>query len=139
MSCSEAPLVRKLGIKPGHRVAVIDAPAGFQPSLKPLPEDVDLTGAPGDGDLDVIIAFFRQRAALVNAFPGLAASLAAAGGLWVCWPKKTSGVATDLSDDMVREVGLEGRLVDNKVCAIDATWSAQRFVRRLKDRPAARR
>jgi hypothetical protein len=139
MSCSDAPLVRKLGIKPGHRVALINPPAGFVPLLRPLPEDVDLAGASGDDDLDVIIAFFRQRASLTDAFPGLTASLASAGGLWICWPKKSSGVATDLSDDIVRAVGLEGGLVDNKVCAIDATWSAQRFVRRLKDRPGARR
>jgi hypothetical protein len=140
MACSNTPLVRKLGIKEGHRVALIEAPAGFLALLKPLPPDADFAGVPGhDHDLDVIVGFFRDRAALADRFPALAACLASAGGLWICWPKKTSGLATDLSDDAVREVGLAGGLVDNKVCAVDATWSAQRFVRRVKDRPAARR
>ena len=71
---------------------------------------------------------------LADRFPALKERLATAGGLWVAWPKRASGVATDLTETVVREIGLAGGLVDNKVCAIDDTWSGLRFVRRLKDR-----
>ena len=142
MACPETPLARKLGIKDGCRVALVDAPKTLLPLLSPWPHDVDLLheiDPDADRELDVIVSFFHDRATLVTGFTPLAACLATAGGLWICWPKKSSGVATDLSDGAVREVGLGGGLVDNKVCAIDATWSALRFVRRLSDRSAARR
>ena len=86
--------------------------------------------------LDVIVAFSVRRAALARRLPALRAALDPAGGLWIAWPKRSSGVDTDLSDSVVRELGLDAGLVDNKVCAIDATWSGLRFVYRLRDRPS---
>jgi len=88
------------------------------------------------GDLDVIVLFVHGLAALDAHFVPLAAALQPAGGLWVAWPKRSSGVATDLDENVIRELGLGAGLVDNKVCAIDATWSGLRFVWRLRDRPA---
>jgi hypothetical protein len=85
--------------------------------------------------LDVMVFFTDNRAELVKEFRGLAKLLSPAGGLWIAWPKKASGVPTDLTEDRIREIGLEIGLVDNKVCAVDDTWSGLRFVHRLKDRP----
>jgi len=85
--------------------------------------------------MDVMVYFTKSRLELVNEFPALARRLSPAGGLWIAWPKKASGVATDLTEDRIREIGLEAGLVDNKVCAVDETWSGLRFVIRLKDRP----
>ena len=132
---SGTPLVRKLGVKPGHRVALLGAPDGFVAALGPLPADVgvqdDLRGEPPD----VIVLFAPDRAALLRGFGGAARRLSPAGGLWVAWPKKASGVATDLTESAVRAVGLGAGLVDNKVCAIDDIWSGLRFVVRVQDRP----
>jgi hypothetical protein len=136
---STTPLVRKLGIKAGHRVALVDAPPPFVLGLGPLPAGVvvqETFEADVDRDLDVIVAFVRAEANLVALLPRLRDGLAPAGGLWLCWLKKSSGVASDLSEAVVRAAGLAAGLVDNKVCAIDATWSALRFVFRLADRPA---
>jgi hypothetical protein len=88
-------------------------------------------------DNDVIVAFFVRRAELERRLPRLKASLDYAGGLWLAWPKRASGVTTDLGDGPVRELGLSIGLVDNKVCAIDDTWSGLRFVYRVADRPVA--
>jgi len=134
---SGTPLPRKLGIKPGHRVALIGAPAGFSGTLGELPDGVAFV-PPGETSLDVALLFAGDMATLVSSFDVVAASLAPAGGLWVCWPKKASGVPTDLTENIIRNLGLERGLVDNKVCAIDETWSGLRFVRRLKDRPGNR-
>jgi len=120
-------LAQKLGIKSGHWLALINAPDGFELDL---PADVSV----GDGICDIIVAFYTERAALVEGFAGLAAALQPAGGLWIAWPKKSSGVATNLNDNLVREVGLAAGLVDNKVCAVTDIWSGLRFVYRLKDR-----
>jgi hypothetical protein len=87
--------------------------------------------------LDVVLFFVTRRAELERRFSALARALEPAGGLWIAWPKKTAGVATDLSENVVREVGLDNGLVDNKVCAVDDVWSGLRFVYRLADRPAA--
>ena len=132
---SGTPLVKKLGIKEGHELALIGAPDGFADTLGKLPNGVvsrlDLrTSAP----LDVIVFFIANRAALVKRFKDLAGRLTAAGGLWIAWPKKASGVATDLTENAIRDIGLGFGLVDNKVCAVDDIWSGLRFVRRLKDR-----
>jgi hypothetical protein len=132
---SGTPLVKKLGIKEGHELALIGAPDGFADTLGKLPDGVvprlDLrTSAP----LDVILFFTANRAALVKRFKDLAGRLTAAGGLWIAWPKKASGVATDLTENAIRDIGLGFGLVDNKVCAVDDIWSGLRFVRRLKDR-----
>jgi hypothetical protein len=133
---SGTPLASKLGIKPGHRVALVDAPKGFAQTLGELPEGVTLhSSLPGKEPFDVIVFFTDRRARLCQRFAALAARLRPAGGFWVAWPKKASGVATDLTEDLVREVGLDAGLVDNKVCAVDETWSGLRFVMRVQDRP----
>jgi len=131
---SGTPLPRKLGIKEGASLALIEAPKGFDSTLGELPGGVAVRRAPR-GQLDVIIAFFAERAKLERRLPALRSALAPAGGLWVAWPKRSSGVATDLTEGIVRELGLSTGLVDNKVCAIDHTWSGLRFVYRLTDRP----
>ena len=118
--------MQKLGIKEGTRVAVVAAPNGFADSLE-LPNGVALRHD-ARGRLDVIVFFVTRRAELVRRFPALKRSLEPDGGLWIAWPKKTSGVATDLSENPIREIGLENLLVDNKVAAIDDTWSGLRFV-----------
>ena len=82
----------------------------------------------------MIVFFTDSRARLRQRFAALADRLSPAGGLWVAWPKKASGVATDLTEDLVRAIGLDGGLVDNKVCAVDETWSGLKFVYRKKDR-----
>lgn len=125
------PLPRKLGIVPGHRVLLERAPEGLE--LGPLPDGVAVLRR-ARGSVDVIVAFFVRRADLERRLPALRARLQPAGGLWVAWPKRASGVATDLTEDVVREIGLAHRLVDNKVCAIDATWSGLRLVIRRADR-----
>ena len=123
---SGTPLPRKLGIGEHSRVRLLAAPEGFAHSLGVVPR--------ARGQADVIVAFFTSLARLAKEFAGLRATLDPAGGLWIAWPKRASGVATDLDENIVREIGLGGRLVDNKVCAIDDVWSGLRFVVRLKDR-----
>ena len=133
---SGTPLAKKLGIKPGHRLALLGAPKGFVGSTLDLPEDVEVrSDLRGSRPLDVIVLFVSSQADLERRFEKAAARLDSAGGLWVGWPKKASGVETDVSDGFVREFGLLSGLVDNKVCAIDETWSGLRFVYRVKDRP----
>lgn len=130
---SATPLAKKLGIKAGSKVALIDAPKGFRSELVPLPEGVRFVPA-SSGSLDVIVYFTVRQEDLLARFPVLAQALQPAGGLWVAWPKKASKVATDLGDGVVREIGLSFGLVDNKVCAVTEVWSGLRFVIRLKDR-----
>jgi hypothetical protein len=137
---SGTPLVKKLGIKEGHHVAFLDAPADFDRTLGRLPADVVVvTAVAGRRSYDVMVFFIQSSAKLRRRFAALARRLDPAGGFWVAWPKKASGVATDLTEDIVRQIGLETGLVDNKVCAVDETWSGLRFVVRLKDRPAGNR
>ncbi len=131
---SGTPLPRKLGIRDGSRVLLVGAPAGFATTLGELPPGVQLP-AEGAADLDVVVVFVVDLESLRAHFTALAAALQPAGGLWVAWPKRSSGVATELTENVVRELGLAEGLVDNKVCAIDATWSGLRFVWRLRDRP----
>jgi hypothetical protein len=130
---SGTPLVRKLGITPQARLGLIGAPAGFDEALGALPPGV-VVRRRLRGSFDVLVAFATRRAELERRLPSWRAALDQAGGLWVAWPKRASGVPTDLTDGVVRELGLVGGLVDNKVCAIDATWSGLRFVYRLADR-----
>jgi hypothetical protein len=133
---SGTPLPQKLGIKEGHRVALVGAPAGFAATLTPLPP-VKLGSKLAAAD--VILFFTRSRAELEKRLPALDKALDPDGGLWICWPKKTSGVATDMTEDVVRQIALPGgRLVDNKVCAIDDTWSGLRLVVRREKRPTRR-
>ena len=130
---SGKPLVAKLGIKPGASVLILHAPKGYAKTLGPLPPDVTVVQAPRPG-LDFIQFFATGRAALERSFAALAKALAPAGMLWISWPKKASGVATDLTEDVVRKAALANGLVDVKVCAVDDTWSGLKLVRRLKDR-----
>jgi hypothetical protein len=126
--------VRKLGIKPHSQVGLLGAPAGFDATLGELPPGVQIRRR-ALGPLDVIVAFFVDRAALERRLPTVERALTPDGGLWIGWPKRASGVSTDLTERVVRELGLATGLVDNKVCAIDDVWSGLRFVYRLRDRP----
>jgi hypothetical protein len=129
---SGTPLPRKLGIKPEHRVWLVNAPDGFE--LDPLPPGALVHRRAGADPYDVILAFFDDEAALRLRFEGLRKRLDKAGGLWIAWPKKSSGVPTDLTENVIRDYGLTTGMVDNKVCAVDETWSGLRFVVRLADR-----
>jgi len=131
---SGTPLPRKLGVKPGTRLALIGAPDGFDSTLGDLPDGVHARRRLGGEPFDVIVAFFLRRSLLARRLPGLAAALDPAGGLWIAWPKRASGVETDVTEDVVRTLGLTTGLVDNKICAIDQVWSGLRLVYRLRDR-----
>jgi hypothetical protein len=130
---SGTPLVQKLGIKPDGRLYLASPPANFDTTLGQLPAGVERVGGTASG-VDVAVLFVTDRANLEKRFGKLAARLTAAGMLWIAWPKKASGVATDLTENLVRDIGLAAGLVDVKVCAIDDTWSGLKFVYRLKDR-----
>ena len=132
---SATPLPKKLGIKEGHAVAFVGSPEGFRSTLAELPAGVRVK-AQARGPLDVIVLFATRRADLERRFSRLARALDPAGGLWIAWPKKSSGVATDLTFESVQATGLDEGLVDNKVAAIDETWSGLRFVYRKADRPS---
>ena len=127
---SATPLAAKLAITATTRVAVLAAPAGFTARL----DDVPPPHTRLRGRFDVIVQFAGSRATLERRLEALIAALAPRGGLWIAWPKRSSGVESDLDDRVVRETLLATGLVDNKVCAIDETWSGLRFVRRLADR-----
>jgi hypothetical protein len=134
---SATPLARKLGIKPGHVIALLDAPPGFPGLLAPLPDEVDTREAlDGGGPFDVVICFTTRRDALERWVKEVRPALTPAGGLWIAWPKKASGVPTEVTEDTVRDVALPTGLVDNKVCAIDETWSGLRLVIRRELRQA---
>jgi hypothetical protein len=120
--------VRKLGIKPKSVVVLIDAPKGFEKILGKLPEGAKLRRNT-TGKRDLTIWFTRSRKELERPITQIARSMGK-DGLWIAWPKKTSNIAADLSEVIVRKVGLAAGLVDYKICAVDATWSALRFVRR---------
>ena len=131
---SGTPLPKKLCIREGARVALVGAPPGFEAVLGALPEGAGFV-PPSRRGLDVVLLFARSRAELVRRFETYARRIKPDGSLWVAWPKKASGVATDLAEPYVRQHGLDVGLVDVKVCAVDETWSGLRFVYRLKDRP----
>lgn len=133
---SGTALTQKLGIKPGSRVALLRAPKGFECALDPMPDGARLRHQ-ARGQHDVVLFFATRLAELERRFDTLARATGYAGGLWIAWPKRTASVATDLREGVVREVGLAHGLVDNKVCAVDDTWSGLRFVYRLADRPAS--
>jgi hypothetical protein len=137
---SGTPLVKKLGIEEGHRVAFPSAPDGFAALLGDLPDGVSVRSRTR-GPLDVIVFFTESRSELERRLPALRRAMDSAAGLWIAWPKRSSGVETDMTEDVARELALANRLVDNKVAAIDETWSGLRLVIRLEDRPgpAARR
>lgn len=135
---SATPLDRKLGLKAGQSIALLDEPAGYRALLGPLPATTTVATALGAGPYDVVHVFARERAPLEATLAALAASLRPDGALWISWPKRSSGVTTDLTEDVLRELALPRGLVDNKVCAIDATWSALRLVWRRELRPGKR-
>ncbi|HEX2733042.1 MAG TPA: hypothetical protein VHM70_15640 [Polyangiaceae bacterium] len=129
---SGTPLPQKLGIKAGCKLCVLAGPAGFVESLGEL-ADVSVHTRRAQ-KCDVIVLFVTRIAELERAFLSTAQCLTPAGGLWIAWPKKASGVATDMTEDAVRAVALPLGYVDNKVCAIDATWSGLRCVLRKEKR-----
>lgn len=130
---SGTPLPTKFGIGPGVTFAVADAPPGFDDTLGRLPDGAARVPI-GARPLDVLIAFHTSRAGLEAAFADQARCVAPDGGYWIAWPKRASGVPTDLTEDVLREVGLPAGMVDNKVCAIDETWSGLRLVVRKERR-----
>ncbi|HVE67450.1 MAG TPA: DUF3052 domain-containing protein [Solirubrobacteraceae bacterium] len=130
---SGTPLPRKLGIKEGGRVAFLGAPPEFAGLVAPLPDGVEVLDAVEPG-LDVVVFFTVERARLEAAISGLREAIAPDGAVWVAWPKRASGVKTDMTEDVVREIVLPLGMVDNKVAAIDATWSGLRVVIRRENR-----
>jgi len=130
---SGTPLVAKLGIKPGMRVVAVGAPAKFSATLGELPTRASITTKLAPRAV-LIVAFVKSLAKLELGFDRWKGALASDGALWICWPKRSSGVATDLSEGAIRTIGLARGLVDLKVCAVDGVWSGLRFVYRLKDR-----
>lgn len=130
---SGTPLPKKLGIKEGSRIALINAPTDFARELE-LPDNAQIVTRVTK-PLDIALLFVLTERALLRDFDKLAKKLATNGMIWVAWPKKSSGVATDLSFERVQLIGLESGLVDVKICAIDEVWSGLKFVIRLKDRP----
>ncbi|MCX5689820.1 MAG: DUF3052 domain-containing protein [Planctomycetota bacterium] len=141
---SGTPLAKKLGLKEGGLLVCWNAPQELSDWLEPLPPTSTVTpstGAPRTAQVDVAMVFATTNAALVKHFAAARKRLSESGGLWVCWPKKSSGLATELNETVIREFGLESGLVDNKVCAVSDIWSGLRFVVRVKDRakPAAKR
>ena len=133
---SDTPLARKLGIREDARVALLGAPTGFDRELAPLPPGVRVLRRLAR-DLDVAVLFVTDRRELERRFLPVARSIKPAGGLWVAWPKRSSKLPTDLTEDVLREVGLPYGLVDNKVCAVSEVWSGLRFVWRKEHRGGA--
>ncbi len=130
---SGTPLAKKLGIGEGATVSLIDAPDHVMELLRPIPDGVEFRT-----DLrarsDVIVLFATKRRDVERRIDAASKRIHPAGGLWVAWPKKASKVPTDLTEDVVREIALPRGLVDNKVCAIDETWSGLRVVWRKERR-----
>ena len=132
---SGTPLPAKLGIGEGDEIALIGAPEQFEDVLGELPDVASVhTDLADDARYDVILTFVTQRAELEDELPRLRSRMAPACGLWIAWPKRSSGVPTDITDHVVREIALPTGLVDNKVCAIDQTWTALRLVIRRENR-----
>jgi hypothetical protein len=129
---SGTPLHKKLGIKPGDRAWFAGAPDGYEMELQKAGNFERVTRLAKD--LDFIHLFSDKRAFLGREMPKLRSSVLPGGMVWISWPKKSSGVSTDLDENIVREIGLRAGMVDVKVCAVDETWSGLKFVIRLKDR-----
>ena len=130
---SRTPLAKKLGIKDNFRLMFINAPEGFQEELGQLPMGVEITTR-SNKPFNLIVLFAKTERTLKKDFPKVAGKIARDGMIWVAWPKKSSGVSTDLSFDTVQTVGLSAGLVDVKICAVNEIWSGLKFVYRLKDR-----
>jgi hypothetical protein len=132
---SGTPLIQKIGIKSGHRVVLRNHPASFVKDLGKFPDGAE-SSERLSGKANVVVYFTQRLAELEKDFSRLSAALLPDGMLWISWPKKASGRPTDLTENVVRRVGLASGLVDVKICAIDDTWSGLKFVIRVKDRPA---
>jgi hypothetical protein len=132
---SGTPLPKKLGIKEQFRVALLGMPADVKAELESALASCKVAK---DGSLNFAMIFVKTAAELKEQFPRLAKQLAPAGMLWVSWPKKTSGLTSDLNENEVRRIGLEAGLVDVKVCAVSEIWSGLKFVIRVKDREKRR-
>ena len=130
---SGTPLAKKLGIKDNFRIALINAPRNFSKTLGSLPPTVQVSNRL-TSELDLILFFVDRERTLAKEFANLATKLTTNGMIWIAWPKKSSGVATDLTFGPVQRIGLDSGLVDVKICAVDEIWSGLKFVYRLKDR-----
>ena len=130
---SKTPLAQKLGIKPGTKVIALGAPTGYRKILAPLPDGVSF-GDKANAGSNFIHLFVSERKALEKELKRLRKILADAGTLWVSWPKKTSGVATDITEDVIRNVCLPLGFVDVKVCAVDEIWSGLKLMIRRENR-----
>jgi len=135
---SGTPLPKKLGIKNGFRICLVNAPADVRAELREAMSACQVMTEPR-GSLDFVMFFTKSRAELSQGFSRLAKDLSASGMLWISWPKKSSGVATDVDENIVREIGLAAGLVDVKVCAVTEVWSGLKFVRRVSDRKKDRK
>ncbi len=135
---SKRTLVEKLGIRPEDRISLLAVPASVQPLLAQLPPGVKVARRVQAGR-DFVLLFVRRRAELERRLGPVVDALEVDGSLWVSWPKKTSGLESDLSFDQVQAAGLSAGLVDVKICAVDEQWSGLRFVYRRDDREAVRR
>jgi hypothetical protein len=134
---SGTPLATKLGIKPGHTVGLINAPEGFERVLDGLPPGTRVMRVRREkGPFNVLVCFVVDRLGTERQVRDLAGMIEVSGGLWFGWPKRSSKRPTDITEDVLREIVLPLGLVDNKVCAIDDTWSGLRFVWRLEKRAA---
>lgn len=130
---SGTPLVRKLGIKPGHRIRLVNTPDHYLDLVGPLPDDAVIAAATR-GSFDFIHGFFTSQRDLSKRLGRLHAALKPAGMLWLSWPKGASSIETDLNREIIRELGLADGLVDVKVCAVDEDWSGLKFVIPVADR-----
>jgi hypothetical protein len=130
---SGRPLAAKLGLKPGFRLSLVGGPPGYRSALGRLPDGAKILGHRA-ANLDFIHIFVADRGELIRELPRAKQRIRPDGMLWVSWPKRASGVKTDLSEQVIREAGLASGLVDVKVAAIDNVWSGLKFVYRLKDR-----
>ena len=135
---SGTPLAKKLGLSAGARAIALGAPPAFRGQLDPLPEKVRFARVL-EGEFDVVVLFARTSRGFERELSLAAGHMKPAAGLWVAWPKKSSGIVTDMEFDRVQKAGLALGLVDNKVCAIDEVWSGLRFVIRRENRSRATR
>ena len=130
---SGTPLSKKLGLKEGSRVFAADAPANYLKLLAPLPKRVHMASRL-DAETDIAHFFAVQRSVLARSLKTARSRLRPDAAIWVSWPKKASGVRTDITEDVIREVALPMGLVDIKVCAVDETWSGLKLVLRKSER-----
>lgn len=131
---SGTPLIRKLGIKEGYRMQVMDPPKDYWDLLGDLPEGVRVLKTSRSSDLNFVHIFATRKKELQRRFESARARIVDDGMIWASWPKKSSSVDSELDGNLVRSIGLDASLVDVKVCAIDETWSGLKFVVRVEDR-----